>query len=83
MSFVVFGSTDEKMSKRENVPFIDLRSSPQVKIIVEPRETHLKRRPDQSQLYSKAARADSARVSPISQNPLPVMETNRSAPSGS
>ena len=33
MSFVVFGSTDEKMSRRrrENVPHIDLRTSPQVK----------------------------------------------------
>ena len=34
MSFVVFGSTDEKMSrkekKKENVPSIDLRALPQV-----------------------------------------------------
>lgn len=31
--------------------------------------------PDQSQLYSKLARADSARVTPTSQKFLPVMET--------
>ena len=35
MNFVVFGSTDEKMSREEeeNVPSIDLRASPQVKTI--------------------------------------------------
>ena len=35
MNFVVFGSTDEEMSREEeeNVPSIDLRASPQVKTI--------------------------------------------------
>ena len=42
-----------------------------------------KSNPDQSQLYSRSERADSARVTPTSQKPVPVMVTNSLAPSGS
>ena len=58
-------------------------SNAAVRVAEHARTIRQKSNPDQSQLYSRSERADSARVTPTNQNPFPVMVTKSFAPSGS